>query len=117
MTDTDFSVPDGKTARLVPVHRRRSDGTFEATDNQPRAPVNGGGGLFSTGRDYATFMQMILNGGALNGVRILSADSVRVMGENQISTAACVPSKVHSLIAAATSRSSPTVATSGASAS
>ena len=79
-------MPDGKTARLVPVHRRRSDGTFEATDNQPRAPVNGGGGLFSTARDYATFMQMILNGGALNGVRILAADSVRVMGENQIGT-------------------------------
>jgi methyl acetate hydrolase len=84
MADTDFSVPDEKAARLVPVHRRRSDGTFEATDNQPRAPVNGGGGLFSTARDYATFMQMILNGGALNGTRILSADSVRVMSENQI---------------------------------
>src|SRR3954469_22300296 len=84
MADTDFSVPDEKAARLVPVHRRRSDGTFEATDNQPRAPVTGGGGLFSTARDYAIFMQMILNGGALNGTRVLSAASVRVMSENQI---------------------------------
>jgi methyl acetate hydrolase len=93
MADTDFSVPDEKAARLVPVQRRRSDGTFEATEsrgafsgNQPRAPVNGGGGLFSTARDYATFMQMILNGGALNGSRILSAESVRTMSENQIGT-------------------------------
>jgi CubicO group peptidase (beta-lactamase class C family) len=84
MADTDFSVPDDKAARVGPVHRRRADGSFEITGNQLRAPVNGGGGLFSTARDYATFMQMILNGGTRAGVRILSAHSVRVMGENQI---------------------------------
>jgi CubicO group peptidase (beta-lactamase class C family) len=84
MADTDFSVPDEKGGRVGPVHLRRADGSFEATGNQLRAPVNGGGGLFSTARDYATFMQMILNGGVLNGARILSADSVRIMGENQI---------------------------------
>jgi len=84
MADTDFSVPDEQGGRVGPVHLRRSNRSFEATPNQLRAPVNGGGGLFSTARDYATFMQMILNGGALNGARILSADSVRIMGENQI---------------------------------
>jgi methyl acetate hydrolase len=84
MGDTDFSVPVEKGERVGPVHRRRPDGSFEATGNELRAPVNGGGGLFSTARDYATFIQMILNSGALNGTRILSADSVRVMGENQI---------------------------------
>jgi CubicO group peptidase (beta-lactamase class C family) len=84
MADTDFSVPDDKAARVGPVHRRRADGSFESSGNQLRAPVNGGGGLFSTARDYATFMQTILNGGTRAGVRILSAESVRVMGENQI---------------------------------
>jgi CubicO group peptidase (beta-lactamase class C family) len=84
MADTDFTVADDKAARVGPVHRRRADGTFETTGNQLRAPVNGGGGLFSTARDYATFMQMILNGGTLAGARLLSAASVRAMGENQI---------------------------------
>jgi len=94
MADTDFSVPDDKPARVVAVHRRRGDGAFEvpgdatrprgAIETQLRAPVNGGGGLFSTARDYATFVQMILNGGTLAGAKILSPETVRLMGENQI---------------------------------
>src|SRR4051794_36217230 len=86
MGDTDFSVPDDKAARLVPVHRRRGDGSFQPAANQQRSPVIGGGGLFSTARDYATFVQMLLNGGTLNGARIVAAETVRLMGENQIGT-------------------------------
>jgi CubicO group peptidase (beta-lactamase class C family) len=86
MADTAFKVDEGKAARVVPVHRRRADGAFEATANQQRAAVSGGGGLFSTARDYARFVQMFLDGGALDGARILTAESVRLMGQNQIGT-------------------------------
>src|SRR3546814_18941736 len=45
---------------------------------------SGGGGLTSTTRDYARFSQMLLNGGELDGVRILSPASVELMGTNVI---------------------------------
>lgn len=45
---------------------------------------SGGGGLSSTITDYAIFMQMMLNGGEYNGVRILSRNTVRMMTQNQI---------------------------------
>jgi len=44
----------------------------------------GDGGLYSTARDYATFIQMLLNGGTRHGTRFLSERSIRMMGENQI---------------------------------
>ncbi|MDX5478772.1 MAG: beta-lactamase family protein, partial [Cyclobacteriaceae bacterium] len=44
----------------------------------------GGAGLSSTAKDYATFLQMYLNGGELNGVRILSRKTIETMMENQI---------------------------------
>jgi len=45
---------------------------------------SGGGGLSSTIYDYGVFLQMLLNGGQYNGVRILSRNSVRMMTMNQI---------------------------------
>jgi CubicO group peptidase (beta-lactamase class C family) len=87
MNDTFYNVPERKQARLVTVHRRRTDGTFERDPNQPPLSVtrfNGGGGLASTAVDYVHFLQMFLNGGAWNGARILSADTVRTMGANHI---------------------------------
>jgi CubicO group peptidase (beta-lactamase class C family) len=44
----------------------------------------GGGGLASTADDYARFLRMLLNGGALDGARILSPETVALMGQNQI---------------------------------
>jgi CubicO group peptidase (beta-lactamase class C family) len=87
MSDTFFNVPEDKQARLVNIHRRQPEGTLA---EQPRlAPVpvtrfNGGGGLSSTAGDYIRFLQMLLNGGQLNGVRLLSADTVALMGRNHI---------------------------------
>jgi len=52
----------------------------------PRKNFSGGSGLLSTARDYATFLEMIRNGGALNGVRILSPRSVALMTTNQSGT-------------------------------
>jgi len=89
MSDTFYNVPDGKQRRLVAVHRRRADGTFERDPNQPPLSVtrfNGGGGLASTAVDYVHFLQMFLNSGTWNGARILSADTVRIMGANHIGT-------------------------------
>lgn len=87
MTDTSYTVPEQKRPRLVVVHRRQADGTFAPDSVQPPPVVPrpiGGGGLASTAADYARFLQMLLNGGALNGMRILSPDTVAAMGRNEI---------------------------------
>jgi CubicO group peptidase (beta-lactamase class C family) len=52
----------------------------------PRRSFSGGAGLVSTARDYARLLQMLLNGGALNGVRLLSPKTVDVMTSNQVDT-------------------------------
>jgi CubicO group peptidase (beta-lactamase class C family) len=85
MTDTSFSVPDDKRSRVVTVHQRTGGVLFE----QPIAatlsgPPIGDAGLYSTIQDYETFMRMLLNGGSLNGVRLLSPETVAAMGQNQI---------------------------------
>ena len=46
----------------------------------------GGGGLASTAPDYIRFLQMLLNQGTLNGVRIVSAETIAAMGQNHIGT-------------------------------
>jgi len=45
---------------------------------------SGGGGIYSTALDYLTFIRMLMQGGTLGGARILGADTVALMGENQI---------------------------------
>ena len=90
MTDTFFNVPEAKQPRRVTVHSRqdgRGDAPLVERPNQPQRPVtkfNGGGGLFSTAGDYMRFERTILNGGTLDGARILSAESVAAMRRNQI---------------------------------
>jgi len=87
MTDTAYNPPDDRRTRLTVVHRRRQDGRFEADPVQPAWTVPqpvGGGGLASTASDYIRFLQMLLNQGALNGARILSAESVATMSRNHI---------------------------------
>ncbi len=90
MSDTFYNVPETKQARLVTVHRRqdgRPDAPLTEQPNQPQRPAttfNGGGGLSSTASDYMRFERMILNGGTLDGARILSADTVALMSKNQI---------------------------------
>ena len=53
---------------------------------RPRRSFAGGAGLVSTARDYARFLEMIRNGGALDGVRILSARTIDLMTTNQVGT-------------------------------
>lgn len=92
MKDTWFYLPEDKTGRLVPVQRsvkghwEKYPVTFYDPDYPAmgaRALFSGGGGLCSTAKDYATFLQMYLNGGELNGVRILSRTTVKTIMGNQ----------------------------------
>ncbi len=90
MFDTFYNVPEDKQARRVTVHRRengRADAPLTEQPNQlqrPSTTFNGGGGLFSTASDYIRFERMILNGGTLDGARILSAGTIALMTANQI---------------------------------
>jgi CubicO group peptidase (beta-lactamase class C family) len=90
MTDTAFYVPDEKRDRFSKMYMSTPNGLVGPPDNlggDYRAPVTfpgGGGGLASTIGDYMKFTQMLANGGELNGVRILSPESVDIMRSNQL---------------------------------
>ena len=89
MADTFYNVPEGKRPRMIGVHRRQPDGVFALDPVQPPVTVPrpiGGGGLVSTAGDYIRFLQMLLNDGSVNGRRILRAETVALMGRNQIGT-------------------------------
>ena len=87
MSDTFYYVPQDKQARLATVNRRQADGSMAKEPTQPPTagftPI-GGGGLSSTASDYIRFTRMLLNGGELDGARVLSAGSVDTMAQNQI---------------------------------
>jgi CubicO group peptidase (beta-lactamase class C family) len=92
MDDTSYDVPDTKGPRLVAQQQRAGahmDGAVELQNPQAgltvAAPI-GGGGLASTAGDYGRFVRMMLNGGALDGARVLKAETVALMGQNQIGT-------------------------------
>ena len=83
MVDTAFWVPPEKLSRLVdspadvPIRPDRDV-------TKPTTMFSGGGGLVSTAADYLRFAQMLLNGGDLDGVRILSPATVRRMTTNSL---------------------------------
>jgi methyl acetate hydrolase len=87
MADTDYVVSSAQQARLVTVHQRKPDGSLDtiAPPDPPwREFWSGGGGLFSTGRDYIVFLQMLLRQGRHNGEQLLEPKTVAMMGQNQI---------------------------------
>ena len=94
MTDTWFELPADRRSRLVTLHSE-TDGKLEVMkDTQsgmhPDFPsrrvsyFSGGGGLSGTTADYARFLQLFLNGGELEGVRLISRKTVELMLTNQI---------------------------------
>ena len=87
MVDTGFYVQPEDADRLAGQYMPR-DGSLQRTDNgsflKPPTFLSGGGGLTSTAADYMKFAQMHLNGGELNGVRILSEEAVQLMRSNQL---------------------------------
>jgi CubicO group peptidase (beta-lactamase class C family) len=96
MKDTQFFLPPAQRDRLAAVYSSRPDGTIvrapEGAKGQghyidgPRKSFSGGAGLLSTARDYARFLEMIRNDGALDGIRVLSPRSVELMRTNQVGT-------------------------------
>ncbi len=102
MEDTHFFLPPGKRSRLAAVYERDEDGPIRRVGEGPikgdgglvysvsypyegpRRYYSGGGGLVSTALDYARFAQMLLNGGELDGVRLLSPKSVELMTVNHL---------------------------------
>ncbi len=86
MASTTFQPGDEQRARLVPVHVP-NEGAWVATEiDWPREPDwwAGGHALYSTPRDYIRFQRAVLRGGELDGVRILSEQTVRDMFTPQI---------------------------------
>ena len=66
--------------RLVRVHQRKPDGTLEPIsppDPQWREFWSGGGGLYSTARDYMTFLQVLMNQGRFRGGQLLQPKTSR----------------------------------------
>lgn len=96
MTDTYFFLPPDRRGRLTAVYASRSDSEIVRAPDGPRGQGNyvdgprqsfaGGAGLLSTARDYARFLQMLLNGGTLDGVRVLGPKTVALMTTNQTGT-------------------------------
>ena len=94
MTDTFFELPLDRRARLVSLHSEK-EGKVEATHESqggmhPDFPArrvtyfSGGGGLSGTTSDYARFLQLFLNGGELDGVRLIGRKTVELMLANHI---------------------------------
>ncbi len=91
MKDTDFYVPADKVDRLTQIYTADKTGQTIVMENEPVGDFmsdpkihNAGGGLVSTMRDYFTFGQMMLNGGEINGVRILGRKTVEYMSSNHL---------------------------------
>ena len=91
MKDTHFYLPKDKVKRLTTVYNPKvghslkpapDEGTMNAQGayvKGPRKSFSGGAGLLSTAKDYFLFLQMLANGGSLNGQRVLSPRSVELM--------------------------------------
>jgi CubicO group peptidase (beta-lactamase class C family) len=107
MKDTFFFVPDEKVSRLAAVYEPKKEGGLAKLDRKviskgtlspvegliydpfysyqgPKTYFSGGGGLNSTANDYLRFCQMMLNGGVLDGVRILSPTTLELMIGNHM---------------------------------
>jgi CubicO group peptidase (beta-lactamase class C family) len=101
MKDTCFFLPPDKVSRMAAVYGPDPNGILKRLGNStlntgpfvftvsypyegPRRYFSGGGGLCSTILDYARFAQMLLNGGELDGVRLLSPTTVKLMTTDQV---------------------------------
>ncbi len=90
MVDTAFYVPEEKLSRVALIYGEGDDGGLAPVDMGPTrtsmpAGPSGGGGLWGTADDYLRFTQMLLNGGELDGVRLLAPRTVEMMGTNFLS--------------------------------
>jgi CubicO group peptidase (beta-lactamase class C family) len=98
MQDTHFYLPPEQRDRLTTVYSATQSGTLDraaapggmvgqgAYVDGPRKSFSGGAGLLSTAMDYARFLQAMLDGGTLDGKRILSRKTVELMTVNHVGT-------------------------------
>jgi CubicO group peptidase (beta-lactamase class C family) len=84
MVDSGFWVPADKLDRLVAVPGVQPAPLSDGDVGKPQTFFSGGGGIVSTAPDFLRFCQMLLNGGELDGVRILQPDTVRLMMTNSL---------------------------------
>ncbi|MDE0123621.1 MAG: serine hydrolase [Bryobacterales bacterium] len=91
MHDTHFYLPASKVPRLAALYEPDAEGKIRLQEKpdsnsrwvkEPHVYFSAGGGLVSTTTDYFRFHQMMLNGGVLDGVRILGPRTVRLMTAN-----------------------------------
>jgi len=92
IVDTGFYVPQERIGRLAAMYGPAEGGGLHVIDraetskySRPKRFLSGGGGLVSTASDYMRFAQMLLNSGELNGVRLLSRETVELMTMNHLS--------------------------------
>ena len=82
MKDTAFNISDSQKPRVATMYQKTA-GTLQKSADQRMANTtyySGSGGLSSTADDYVKFAQMLVNGGQLNGKRLLSPRTVELMG-------------------------------------
>lgn len=90
MEDSGFYVPESKHARFAVLYNKGKDGELVGADNPDDnfktkpALFSGGGGMVSTIDDYSRFGRMLINGGELDGVRILQESTVKMIMTNQL---------------------------------
>ncbi len=119
MKDTGFFVPSDKAHRLAACYSASPQGamTFHATDRKggltlqddpttssflsPPSFVSGGGGLCSTTADYLTFCRALLNGGELDGVRLIGPKTLALMTSNHLPGGRALPECSRSLFSEA----------------
>jgi CubicO group peptidase (beta-lactamase class C family) len=95
MKDTMFFLPPAERARLAAVYASQDGKYVRSADDSrgqghyvdgPRKSFSGGAGLLSTARDYARFLEALRLGGTIDGVRLLSPRTVRLMTTNHVGT-------------------------------
>jgi len=109
MSDTDFHVPAEKAARLAACYTatpdlklRLSDDPTKSSYLQPPTLYSGGAGLASTAADYLRFCRMCLNGGELDGARLVSPKTLQLMTHNHLPDKKELPQVSRSLFSEAT---------------
>ena len=90
MRDTSFTIRDEQVPRFAANYERQADGRLKMIDDPTRSLYaqqsffSGGGGLVSTALDYYRFTAMLLNGGELDGMRLLGRKTVELMTANHL---------------------------------
>jgi CubicO group peptidase (beta-lactamase class C family) len=109
MTDTDFMVPAAKASRFAACYAATPKAGMVLQDDpqtsfflKPPTFVSGGGGLVSTAADYLRFCRMLLNGGALDGVRLVSPKTLELMSQNHLPGSRDLPDLAVSLFSEVT---------------